>query len=1159
MKTNHWSQIRKLARETRRRMLASNGSVSSPAALLAAVANETKIPAYGVIPKDPLLYGAQAILHNNRVFYDRSLAEWQTYFNRMHEYAHHFLKHGSAILCGKEGFDPEASEDAIALGEQRVEGYGPHERRELEANLFAREFFLPCDELRECFLAGKNAEAISAEFQMPPGMVVHQLMRAVLGIEAEITPETVVVEAAEPEKLDLDSDQQKAAFFGKEEFEQGEFELPVLVDAGPGTGKTRTLTARIVHLINERGISPDNILALTYSNKAAEEMYSRVITATAHNASKIWMGTFHRFCLELVRRYHHLLGVSPKPQVADAYDVQILLEQSLDRLKLKHYRSLARPSVNFRRILDSISRAKDELISPEDFKELAETDLENAQNNRQKREKAEKALEIAHAYRVYQAVLAENNLLDYGDLLLLAVNLLRNNPSIREEIQQKYRYILIDEYQDVNTASRELLKLIAGDANGLWVVGDIRQAIYRFRGAAPTNMLLLTKEDYPNAKVLQLTTNYRAKQKLVDAFTCCGNLMRAKVEESRATRWTVSRLEDEGEVNFVETCDEFDEAQEIVEIVRCLRDERKINYRDQAILCRRHDDLVHYSAALEAAGIPVLYIGDFFERPEIRDLLCVIDLASGMDGRSVYRLAAFEEYNISFHEAGELIKYALLNNRKFPRALKRAAEIETLSDEAKKSFALMSEHFKDYSLKDFHPNSSAWTVLSQYLFSRSDYLRNLLQHPTVQTMQKRLAIYQLLLLTYQLRDKFEGLEGDSKKHFLNYVRQLKRSSDDKTIRQTPHWADAIDAVKMLTVHAAKGLEFKVVHLPALSDGKFFAKDGSGKNLSLPSGVLKPEMRGWAAEEEECLFFVALSRACDVLNIYRAEQYDGILAESSNLLELVREILPEPRRADARPKPTPQIAKNDSTADRTPQTDFDEKALQDYLDCPLKYQYRHELKIPYFFTESAINKARLCVSKVWYEVNRQAQLGLSIDQNFIKATFDEIWEKHGPTEHPYSPDYHSEARLMIDWTLKVHPSDVDAQTKPLWTVNIGNATITIHPDYVRAITQGSRKSLIVEKLNFGESPREQIKELIYILYEEAALQNRADEKVRTEIKASFMTNRVTLPVPISSPLREEGIRSYQKAVDGINNGEFYARPNKDCSVCSYYFICCSRQR
>ncbi|MET0753111.1 MAG: UvrD-helicase domain-containing protein, partial [Pyrinomonadaceae bacterium] len=866
MKTNHWSQIRKFAREMRKKMLEANGGKSSPDLLLAAIASETKISSYGLPAKDPLLYKAQAILHSNIVFFDNSLAIWQTHFNRMHEYAHHFLKHGSSILCRKDDFNPEASEDAIAFGEQRVEGYGPHERRELEANLFAREFFLPCDELRDCFLAGKNADLIALKFEMPSGMVIHQLMRAVLGFEAEISPESIAETTLAPEEFDLDGDQQKAAYFGNEAFKTNDFELPVLVDAGPGTGKTRTLTARIAHLINDREILPETILALTYSNKAAEEMYSRVNVATAHNASKIWMGTFHRFCLELIRKYHYLLNISAKPQVADAYDVQILLEQSLERLNLKHYRSLARPSANFKRILDSISRAKDELVSPEEYRNFAQTDLDNAPNNKQKRGRAEKDLEIATAYSVYQEVLAENNLLDYGDLLFLAVDLLRKNDSIREEIQKKYRYILIDEYQDVNTASRELLKLVAGDGSGLWVVGDIRQAIYRFRGAAPTNMLLLTKEDYPNAEVLQLSINYRAKQKIVDAFTYCCNQMKAKVEASRVARWNVFRKEDEGEVNFVEADDEFDEAHEIVETVKRLYEERKISYQDQAILCRSHDDLVHYSAALEEAGVPVLYLGDFFERPEIRDLLCVIDLASGMEGRAVYRFAAFEEYAFPFAETGILIKHALENNRKFPGALKCAAEIETLSEQAKTGLGLMTAHIADY-----HPNSSSWTVLSQYLFSRSNYLRLLLKSKTPQTMQRRLAIYQLLLLTYQLRDKFED-DGDSKKHFLNYIRQLKRNNDDKAIRQTPHWADAVDAIKMLTIHAAKGLEFKVVHLPALSDGKFFAKTSQGKGVSLPSGILKPEMSGWAAEEEECLFFVALSRAGDILNIYRANQY-----------------------------------------------------------------------------------------------------------------------------------------------------------------------------------------------------------------------------------------------------------------------------------------------
>ena len=161
-------------------------------------------------------------------------------------------------------------------------------------------------------------------------------------------------------------------------------------------------------------------------------------------------------------------------------------------------------------------------------------------------------------------------------------------------------------------------------------------------------MLLLTKEDYPNAEVLPLTTNYRARRKIVDTFTVCGERMKAKVEASRSASWKVFRKDEDGEVNFLEADDEHDEAQEIVETVNHLSNKRKINYRDQAILCRNHDDLVHYSAALEEAGIPVLYLGNFFERSEIRDLLCIIDLTSGMDGRAIYRLAAFEEYSFPF-------------------------------------------------------------------------------------------------------------------------------------------------------------------------------------------------------------------------------------------------------------------------------------------------------------------------------------------------------------------------------------------------------------------------------------------------------------------------------------------------------------------------------
>jgi len=361
---------------------------------------------------------------------------------------------------------------------------------------------------------------------------------------------------------------------------------------------------------------------------------------------------------------------------------------------------------------------------------------------------------------------------------------------------------------------------------------------------------------------------------------------------------------------------------------------------------------------------------------------------------------------------------------------------------------------------------------------------------------------------------------------------------------------------MLTVHAAKGLEFIAVHLPALGEGKFSARN-SGGGTKLPSGILKPEMLGWGAEEEQCLFFVALSRACDVLNIYRAKQYENKPTEPSNLLELITEVLPPAQEAVKRPKTL--LAIKEELSQRQPQLNFEQQALKDYLDCPLKYQYRHELKIPYFPPESPISKARLCVYKVWDKINQRIKNHFSVDREFINQTFEEVWNEQGPTNHPYAPEYRQEALAMINWTLKIHPPNIDVLTRPIWTVKLGDAEITLYPDYIKLVKENQQTILVVEKLNFGESPRKQIDEIIYALYEEAALQNRSDSNVRTEIKASIMTNQVTLPIPVSLALKDKGIQSYQNAIKGINNGSFTVRETKLCPLCPYYFICPAEHR
>jgi DNA helicase-2/ATP-dependent DNA helicase PcrA len=307
---NHWDSIRLQARKLHSSALEITQGDASAEALLSAATDLTKIPRQGLPGNHRLLYRSKAALHCGQVWFNWDLLLWEQLYNQAHEYAHYW-RHGGGAFCSQADFDAEASEDAVALGVKRVDGYSPHERKELEANVFAREFLLPCDQLRKQFMDGKSAEDIAAEVGMPTGMVFHQLTRALLGINISEANEAAFEESQASIDYDLDRSQKGAAHAGWDEEERrlAVNQRAVLVDAGPGTGKTRALVGRIVHLLQDRGIHPSQILALTYSNKAAEEMYSRVRAAVSQDTTHIWMGTFHAFGLELARKYYDRLGL----------------------------------------------------------------------------------------------------------------------------------------------------------------------------------------------------------------------------------------------------------------------------------------------------------------------------------------------------------------------------------------------------------------------------------------------------------------------------------------------------------------------------------------------------------------------------------------------------------------------------------------------------------------------------------------------------------------------------------------------------------------------------------------------------------------------------------------------------------------------------------
>jgi Zn-dependent peptidase ImmA (M78 family) len=492
--------IRENAARLHHEVVAKGANSNSPLEMVEAAVAHLSLSIAWVATNDPVLKGAKAFFDEQSGLIccvndpDAAVRAGLV----AHELGHVRI-HSGSTECRPEDIDPTRSTEAVPVGIQRVEDYGVRERRELQADVFAREFLLPRTVARQAFLDGQNSEALIGRFGLPAPLVYQQLFDALL----------LPISQPEAPKAGTrkENDSQRRA--------AGHRDTPFLLEAGPGTGKTSTLIARVLSLVAD-GVDPSSILVLTYSNRAAGELMERLTAAIPDAAPKIWIGTFHAFGLDIVRRHHDKLGLPIDPPLFDRSDAIEVLEEILPTLPLVHYRNLWDPAMILREIINAISRAKDELVDAEGYDSLARLALENAVEEKDQDE-AKKALEVASVYKLYEQALKSRKAVDFGDLIMCPALLLEQNPSIATALQMRHRHILVDEYQDVNRASARLLKALAGDGARLWVVGDARQSIYRFRGASSANMARF-KTDYVGAKVDQLEINYRSTTEIVEAF-----------------------------------------------------------------------------------------------------------------------------------------------------------------------------------------------------------------------------------------------------------------------------------------------------------------------------------------------------------------------------------------------------------------------------------------------------------------------------------------------------------------------------------------------------------------------------------------------------------------------------------------------------------------
>ena len=601
-------------------------------------------------------------------------------------------------------------------------------------------------------------------------------------------------------------------------------EGPVLILAGAGSGKTRVLTHRIAYLMDEKGVNPWNILAITFTNKAAQEMRERVDKLVGFGSESIWVSTFHSACVRILRRHIDNLGYDTNFTIYDTDDQKSLMKDVCRKMNIdtKIYKE--------RSLLAQISHAKDELLTPDDMEMKAAGDY-----NMKK---------VASVYREYQAALRKNNALDFDDLIVKTVELFEKCGAVLEYYQERFKYIMVDEYQDTNTAQFKFISLLAQRYQNLCVVGDDDQSIYKFRGANIGNILGF-EHVFPDARVIRLEQNYRSTRNILNA---ANQVIANNTERKAKTLWTEN--EEGSKVHFRQFLNAYEEAEYVAGEIGKLKRNGLGNYRDCAILYRTNAQSRIFEEKFIAANIPYKLVGgvNFYARKEIKDLLCYLKtINNARDDLAVQRIINVPKRGIGATTLGRVQDYADNMGISLYEALRVAEEVPSIGRSLSKidGFVTFIQMLKS--------KADVMTVeeILQEVIDSTGYVAELEAEDTEESRARIENIDELISKTVAYQEAME--EQNQPATLSGFLEEVALIADIDTVDPDQ------DYVLLMTLHSAKGLEFPKVFMVGMEDGIF------------PSHMTISYGDDGEMEEERRLCYVGITRAMKDLTLTCAQQ------------------------------------------------------------------------------------------------------------------------------------------------------------------------------------------------------------------------------------------------------------------------------------------------
>ena len=777
-------------------------------------------------------------------------------------------------------------------------------------------------------------------------------------------------------------------------------EGPLLIIAGAGTGKTTVLTRRIAHLISTKRARPEEILALTFTEKAAVEMAERVDQLIPYGYAESWISTFHAFGDRVLREAALEVGMNPDFRVLTEPELVIFLQERVFSLPLQRFRPLGNPARHLRALVGFVSRAKDEDISPERYREWAEERLV-ASATPEERDDASTHLELAEFYAACQKMLAEAGLADFGDQIYRTLDVLRRRPAVLDRLRRRYRYILVDEFQDTNRAQLEMLRLLAGEGEAnITVVGDDDQAIYRWRGAAAANLLAF-RDLYPTARQVILVENHRSWQPVLDAaarLVAHNNPHRLEVVAGIDKRLRAIR---EGGVPVRHA--RFDTVSAEADGVAEMIDEalsRGFRPRDVAILVRSNGDADPFQRALNVRRIPHRFSGSrgLYAREEVRLLVAFLRLlANPSDSVSAFYLAASEVYRLPEIDLLRLNAYARQKTRPLLEILRGLSDNEDLAGVGGASREAARRLVADVDASAVEtPRRRTGEVLYTFL-QRSGLLGRMAREATAENEAR---VRNIARFFDVVKGYGDVAEHDRVPAFVEHLDLLREAGDDPAVAEPD--VDE-DAVHVLTVHKAKGLEFPLVFIVGCAEQKF-PLQRRGEPLALPDALLRETLDPGSSHlhEERRLFYVAMTRARDELVLTSAQDYGT--GRQRKLSRFVVEALdlPSPSPVPRKSRALEMLARNQPSPEMPPPVDqplseqeilrLSFNQIDDYETCPLKYRYVHVLRVPLLTHHSVVygHAVHQAVQRMF-----EARLaGFPFGEGDLVASFRAAWVSEG---------------------------------------------------------------------------------------------------------------------------------------------------------------------